>query len=185
MLLYLGRLHEKKGAIELLEAVALLVSQGKWTLGTRLIIAGGGSSDYEERIRKFCATKKLSAYVELVGPKMGLEKAQLFHSAWFFVLPSWQENFGMTLAEAASAGVPSITTEGVDIHETITEFGAGLIIKSPEPSLIANALLVALGMSDAERSLMSLAALNLYDQCLSPHAVVAEHAAYYFAVSGC
>ena len=184
MLLYLGRLHEKKGAAELLEAVALLVAQGKWKEGTRLVVAGGGSSGYEERLRKICAAKELTPYVELVGPKTGFEKARLFQQAWFFVLPSWQENFGMALAEAASAGVPSITTEGVDIHESIYASGAGLIVKRPEPSLIADAIVVAIAMSDEERSEMSRAASELYARHLSPVAVVSAHSDFYHAVSG-
>ena len=183
ILLYLGRLHEKKGVAELLEAVALILEQGKWRPGTRLIIAGSGSPTYEELLRKICATKKLAGYVELVGPKTGFEKAQLFQTAWFFILPSWQENFGMTLAEAASAGVPSITTEGVDIHETLHASGAGLIIKMPEPNLIAEASVVALEMTNEERSEMSRAAYTLYTQHLSPSAVGWTHSDFYHSVS--
>jgi glycosyltransferase involved in cell wall biosynthesis len=183
MLLYLGRLHEKKGAEELLAAIALIVAQGKWRAGTRLIIAGGGSPDYEEKLRKICAAKELTRYVDLVGPKMGLDKARLFQQAWFFVLPSWQENFGMTLAEAASAGVPSITTEGVDIHESISASGAGLIIKRPEPTLIADAIIMAISMGNEERSEMSRAACELYARHLSPVVVVKAHLDFYRSLS--
>jgi glycosyltransferase involved in cell wall biosynthesis len=184
MLLYLGRLHEKKGVAELLEAVALIVAQDKWRAGTRLVVAGGGSSGYEEQLREILVAKGLTPYVELVGPKTGFERARLFQQAWFFVLPSWQENFGMVLAEAASAGVPSITTEGVDIHESIYVSGAGLIVKRPEPSLIANAIVVAIAMSDEERSEMSRSAREFYARHLSPAATVSSHSDFYRSVSG-
>lgn len=184
MLLFLGRLHEKKGVAELLDAVAITVARGKWVPGTRLIIAGSGSSSYEARLREICVEKEITPYVELVGLKIGAEKASLFQQAWFFVLPSWQENFGMTLAEAASAGVPSITTEGVDIHESISASGAGLIIKRPEPTLIAGAIGAALAMTDEQRSEMSRAATELYARQMSPAAVSGAHSDLYRSVSG-
>ncbi len=112
-LLFLGRLHPKKGLDLLLPAWQKVQRRfPEW----RLIIAGSddcyhGQSGYLETLRQMVQTLGLER-VEFVGNKYGIEKKQIYCDAELFVLPTYSENFGMTVAEALAAGTPAIVSKG-------------------------------------------------------------------------
>lgn len=107
-LLYLGRLHEKKGLDLLLQAWARLEpAYPEWDLR----IVGKGSAAFEAGLTNDIAKRGLSR-VTLSGPVYGAEKLQAFRQADLFVLPTRGENFGMVVAEALAAGTPVMTTTG-------------------------------------------------------------------------
>jgi glycosyltransferase involved in cell wall biosynthesis len=107
--LFLSRIHIKKGVRELLEA---------WErLGNRdwgLVIAGPD----EQRI---LSPLQLPANVCYIGAVEGEEKLRLLKHASLFVLPSYSENFGIVVAEALMAGVPVITTHGTPWDSLVRE----------------------------------------------------------------
>ncbi|TWT35966.1 GDP-mannose:cellobiosyl-diphosphopolyprenol alpha-mannosyltransferase [Posidoniimonas corsicana] len=98
--LFLSRVHRKKGIQELLEAWGGLAPQG-WDL----VIAGPD----EEGI---LAKAKLQTGVRYIGSVEGEPKHRLLQQASLFVLPTYSENFGVVVAESLMAGVPVITTHG-------------------------------------------------------------------------
>ena len=106
-LLYLGRLHEKKGLENLLRAWAL-VRPANWCLS----IAGIDEDGYAARLRTLAAALDLEPSVEFPGPKLGAEKWRYLASGMAFVHPSFSENFGIVVAEAMAAGLPVIATVG-------------------------------------------------------------------------
>ena len=112
-LLFLGRIHVVKGLDILLPAWrAVQELFPEW----RLVIAGSddgyhGSSGYLEEIRKKAQELGL-ARIEFPGPLYGEDKLWAYRNADLYVLPSYSENFGVTVAEALSMGTPAIVSKG-------------------------------------------------------------------------
>lgn len=105
-LLFLGRLHPKKGLPYLLRAWARLAqAHPDW----ELVIAGMDELDHKRDMQKLQA--ELGAgRVTWMEPVFGEAKAELYRTSDLFVLPTHAENFGMVVAEALAYGVPVVTT---------------------------------------------------------------------------
>lgn len=113
--LYLGRLHEKKQVLELIDNWKR--HRGKLPL----TIAGWGSRDYEELVARAAAgTRK----VRFVGPLYGAAKDEALASAEFFILPSLSEGLPMAPLEALSHGVIPILTPGCNLGQLVAEDAA-------------------------------------------------------------
>ena len=108
-IVFMSRLHVKKGIELLLEALSHLKSDLD---GYEVIIAGEGELDYVKTLKNAAISFGLSEVVKLVGGVYGAEKVSLLQSADFFVLPTYSENFGIVVAEALACGTPVITTHG-------------------------------------------------------------------------
>lgn len=106
-LLFLSRIHPKKGLLTLIEAWAHVRPSG-W----RVIIAGPDEEGHRSTLEASIASKGLVNDFDFVGSVDGAEKAALYHSADLFVLPTFSENFGVVIAEALACGLPVITTKG-------------------------------------------------------------------------
>ena len=108
--LYVGRFHLKKGIDQLIKAVyqsALFLKSG-----FTLKLAGDYDNAYGKKIMSLIKKAGLQTKVKLLGPKVGAEKERLYKKAYFTVMPSITENFGMVAAESLSFGTPVITTHG-------------------------------------------------------------------------
>jgi glycosyltransferase involved in cell wall biosynthesis len=143
VLLFLSRLHEKKGVHILIEAAALLRDSGQ---PFRLILAGTAAEadrDYEQRLRGAVRRLNLEPFVSFVGLVTGVEKISLYQAADLFVLPTLQENFGLVLVEAMACGTPVLTTRGTDIWQEIA--GAGQTISDNAPAPLCAAMRKLLG----------------------------------------
>jgi glycosyltransferase involved in cell wall biosynthesis len=134
-LLFLSRLHEKKGVHVLIEAAALLRKKGR---KFKLLLAGTGSAAYEGQLREQTKRLQLEDVVTFLGLVTGMEKISLYQAADVFVLPTQQENFGLVLIEALAAGTPVVTTRGTDIWKDIA--AAGGTISEYTPGAICGAL---------------------------------------------
>lgn len=112
-LLFLGRIHPKKGLDHLLQAWALLHKEfPQW----QLKIVGSdqgyyGSSGYLKELQAFAIRQGL-ARIEFAGELRGEEKLKAYQEAELFVLPTFSENFGLAVAEALAAGTPAIVSKG-------------------------------------------------------------------------
>jgi glycosyltransferase involved in cell wall biosynthesis len=105
-LLFLSRIHPKKGLPYLLKAWAMLAPhRPDW----ELVIAGSDELNHTAEMRKLASRLHLPRIV-WYGPVHGAEKQTLYRSADLFVLPTHAENFGLVIAEALAHGVPVITT---------------------------------------------------------------------------
>ncbi|MCC7040798.1 MAG: glycosyltransferase [Burkholderiales bacterium] len=107
-LLYLGRLHPKKGLETLCEAWKSL--QGRYSEWD-LHIVGHGQPEYESRLKRLTAGLELER-VEFRGPLYGDAKREAYFEASLFVLPTQSENFGMVVAEALAHGCPAVVSKG-------------------------------------------------------------------------
>ena len=107
ILLFLSRLHPKKGIEMLLDAWSLLRP-----VGWKCKIVGMGDQAYVEFLRSKCSHQGLSDVIDFVGPLYGAEKRDSLMHADAFVLPTYSENFGIAVAEAMSWELPVLTTTG-------------------------------------------------------------------------
>lgn len=146
-LLFLSRIHPKKGIDILLEAWNLIPSDLKadW----ELVIAGEGDSSYSiDDLNNLIKERYSSLKVSVVGPQYGRDKISCYHSANIFVLPTYSENFGMVIAEAMCCGVPVITTKGTPWKE-LEEKRMGWYIDLSVDNL-KSAIESAIGKSNSE-----------------------------------
>jgi glycosyltransferase involved in cell wall biosynthesis len=106
--LSLGRIHPKKGLDRLVRAWAKVeVTHPGW----RLRIVGPPEVDHDVQLRALVEILKLSR-VSIEPAIYGEEKYSLYREADFFVLPTLNENFAVTVAESLAAGRPVISTKG-------------------------------------------------------------------------
>ena len=132
VLLFLSRLHPKKGIEHLIDALAAMPDE-KFTL----IIAGSGEADYETAINQRIQSLGLSQRVRQIGFVSGEWKSRLLQGADLFVLPSYSENLGIALLEAMAAGLPVVTTPEVAIAPLIQQHQTGLVTTAHPPDLAA------------------------------------------------
>ena len=113
-ILFLRRIHVKKGINFLLEAVAQLKEQME---GYVIRIAGEGDVTYIEELKQLAARLGISQLIIFEGGVYGNRKWELFRQADLFILPTHSENFGIVVAEALASGTPVITTMGTPWSE--------------------------------------------------------------------
>jgi glycosyltransferase involved in cell wall biosynthesis len=141
-LLFLGRIHPKKGVDLLIRAYAEVLKTNKLeTTLPHLVIAGPGwDTSYGRQMRqlidnancKFLSeTCKLktenSPLIHSVNMLEGDSKWGAFYGCEAFVLPSHQENFGISVVEAMACGKPVLISNKVNIWREIVEVGAGIV----------------------------------------------------------
>lgn len=114
--LFLSRIHPKKGLSILLQAWAR-IKPDDW----ELVIAGIDASGYQQQIELLANSLGVGGSVRFVGPLYGADKDTAYRRADLFVLPSYSENFGMVVAEALQYRVPVITTTGTPWQELNTK----------------------------------------------------------------
>lgn len=113
-ILFLSRVHVKKGINFLIEAVAAL----KDTLnGYRIVVAGEGESEYIRELQLMAEKLGVADICQFAGGVYGDQKWQMLREADLFVLPTHSENFGIVVAEALACGTPVITTQGTPWQE--------------------------------------------------------------------
>ncbi len=135
LVLFLSRLHPKKGVVDfLLPAFARLKADAF------LAIAGGPDEhapDHEAEVRAAVDRLGLADRVALLGPVSAAERWSLFDGAALFVLPSRSENFGIVVAEAMARGLPVVVSPEVQAAEHVTAAGAGRVVPLEADALAA------------------------------------------------
>lgn len=129
-LLFLSRLHPKKGIDQLLRAISRMQDAGK---PLQLFIAGPGEKSYAQQLQQMAVQLGVGERTHFVGLVQGSLKLSLYQAADLFVLPTHQENFGLVLPEALACGTPVVTTRGVDIWPEIEAAGGVITSNEPEP----------------------------------------------------
>jgi len=125
VVLFLGRLSVKKSPELLLRAFAEVRRQLE---GTRLVFAGPDEGGMKRQLEQVAEQLGASQRVQFAGPLFGQDKWAAYRDADVFVLPSQNENFGNTAAEAVAAGTPVIVTEQCGIAPLLAN-EAGLVVK--------------------------------------------------------
>jgi glycosyltransferase involved in cell wall biosynthesis len=136
-ILFLGRLHYKKGLDFLIEAFTIF---SKRDHVSHLVVAGpnGGESKY---LASYIATHGLQDRVHVVGPLFGLQKFEAFSGASCFCLPSRQEGFSMAITEALCCGLPVVISKACH-YNIVADVGAGIICDLDSEHIAAGLLKV-------------------------------------------
>jgi len=144
--LFLSRLHPKKGIVDL-----LLPAWAQVQTDAELAIAGGPDAhepQYAQQVRNEVDRLGLAGRVKFLGEIPPSQRWELYDRAELFVLPSHSENFGVVVAEAMARGCPVIVTDQVQACEHVRAARAGRVV-SADVHAIAFALDSMLG--DARR----------------------------------
>ncbi len=146
-ILFLSRIHPKKGVLDLIKAFGDLKPEG-W----ELVIAGNDDGGHRAVCEDFASHQVNADRITFTGPVSDADKWEVYRSADLFVLPSYSENFGIVIGEALGMGVPVITTTATP-WERMEEKGCGWWIAPGEDSLTP-ALKKALELDPETRAAM-------------------------------
>lgn len=131
-ILFLSRVHIKKGINFLIEAVSQLKEELK---GYSITIAGPGEESYVNGLKQMAARLGVADLFRFIGPVFSDEKWKRYQEADLFVLPTHSENFGIVVAEALASGTPVMTTTGTPWEE-LNIWRCGWWIPIGTPSLV-------------------------------------------------
>jgi len=124
IVLYLGRLHPKKGVHLLVQAFARLKNNT-----AKLAIVGSGDASYVANLRHNCQNLGIMDRAIFTGELCGRERSAAYIDANVFVLPSKQENFANAVAEAVAAGTPVIVSDSVALHTAVRAANVGSVCR--------------------------------------------------------
>ncbi|TIL62940.1 MAG: glycosyltransferase [Mesorhizobium sp.] len=137
VLLFLGRLHPKKGIEELIEAWSILRSDGVSVVDSwRLVFAGWDDGGHEQRLRELVKKKGLQHDVLFLGPLYDERKDLALRQADAFILPSYSEGLPMSVLEAWAYRLPVFMTDACNLPEGFAE-SAAIRIETDPPVLAA------------------------------------------------
>jgi glycosyltransferase involved in cell wall biosynthesis len=122
VILFLSRLHPKKGLDYLIPALGKL-NHHRFTF----VIAGSGSKEYEAEIESLLVSNKIRDRTHFVGFVEGETKNIFMQGADLFALTSHSENFAVVVLEALAAGIPVLVTPGVALAPVIQQNQLGYV----------------------------------------------------------
>jgi glycosyltransferase involved in cell wall biosynthesis len=165
--LFLGRLHYKKGLDLLIKAFSKIVKRYK---DVHLLIVGPDEGDYKHKIVQWIKEENIEDDVTFMGMLQGREKAEAFAISDVFVLPSYSENFGITVIEAMVSKVPVILSDNVNIASEVASSNAGIVIPC-DVNKLSDAMAELYANQDLRASL-SQHALTLVNEKFSWNVVI-------------
>jgi len=135
IVLFMGRLHEKKGCDLLLEAFACIAGRDP-TL--HLLMAGPDQTGLRGELERLAERHGIAERVTWPGMLEGAMKWGAFNAAEVFCLPSHQENFGIVVAEALACGKPVLISDKVNIWREIEADAAGFVETDSVEGTVSN-----------------------------------------------
>lgn len=125
LVLFLGRINFVKGLDLLVPAFSEIAQQEP---RARFAIVGPDNDGYGTKVKRWCREKGIEGKVFFMGHLYPEDVKKAYVDASVFVLPSYTENFGMTVVEAMACGCPVIISDQVKICREVLEDGAGLVV---------------------------------------------------------
>ena len=166
-LLYLARLHPKKGIELLLRAWSEVAKNYP---DHQLMVAGSGTPEYFGRCRRLAVELGIQDSCVWLGQVSEVEKNWLYRRATAYVLPTYSENFGNTIAEALAHGIPIVTTTRTPWTH-LPEEGCGWIVE-PTVAALREAISSALETNEQERQHMGIKGKLLVERKYSLASVI-------------
>ena len=133
VLLYLSRLHPKKGLELLLQSLSQ-VNNTRW----QLLIAGDGDNNYVNHLKHKIEELGLRHHCQFIGFVRGDEKDTLLQGADLYILTSYSENFGIAVLEAIAAGTQVLISEEVALAATVRQHKLGFVCNLEVNSVTQN-----------------------------------------------
>lgn len=158
VLLFLGRLHAKKGCDLLVEAFARVAAEEPCL---HLLMAGPDQTGWVGQLKARTRALGVADRISWPGMLQGDAKWGAFHSSEAFVLPSHQENFGISVAEALGCGLSVLISDKVNIWREVQAAGAGLVAEDSLAGTLKN-LRAWLAMSPEDRAAMGRRTHDLF-----------------------
>lgn len=124
IVLFLGRIHEKKGCDLLLEAFAQVAEQDE---RLHLVMGGPDQTGWAASLKTQARRLGIDGRITWPGMLQAEAKWSAFYAAEVFCLPSHQENFGIVVAEALACGTPVLISNKVNIWREIESDAAGFV----------------------------------------------------------
>jgi glycosyltransferase involved in cell wall biosynthesis len=149
-LLFLSRIHPKKGCDLLVRAFAAACGRAD---DLHLVMAGPDQSGWRHELAALAESLGVAERITWTGMLSGDAKWGAYRAADAFVLPSHSENFGIVVPEALACGLPVLLTNKVNIWREVEAAGAGLVANDSKDG-IDSLLTRWLGLSHAERTAM-------------------------------
>jgi glycosyltransferase involved in cell wall biosynthesis len=146
-IVFIGRLSDPRKNLGLLFDAFELV--GRRDEDARLVLMGSGDSSDEARIR----AHPFAARIEWLRQVSEEEKRRRLQRAAMLVIPSLQEGFGITGAEALACGVPVVSTPCGGPKDFVIEGKTGLVLRGFDPTEMADVLLILLHDESLRRML--------------------------------
>lgn len=158
-ILYLSRIHAKKGCDLLVKAFAKVAD--KWP-HINLVIAGPDQTGLRAELERIAAAQGIAGRIHWPGMLQGAAKWGAFKGAMAFILPSHQENFGIVVAEAMACDTPVLISDKVNIWREVEASGGGLVEPDTQNGTLS-LLEKFLALSDEQRAAMGLKARLGYE----------------------
>lgn len=134
VLLFFGRIHEKKGCDLLIRAFAEILKSPQPDLC--LVLAGPDQTGWAVKLRALAERCGIADRIVWTGMLTGDLKWGILRLAEVFVLPSHQENFGIAVAEALACGTPVLISDKVNIWREIGQDRAGFVDADDRPGTV-------------------------------------------------
>ena len=149
-LLFLGRIHQKKGCDLLIEAFSRVAAEDP---GLEIVLAGPDQVGLRTSLEALADERGIGSRIHWPGMLEGDAKWGAFHACEAFILPSHQENFGIAIAEAIACRKPVLISDKINIWHYVTEDGVGFV---EEDTVEGTERLLRswIGMTEAERTAM-------------------------------
>ena len=153
ILLFLGRIHPKKGLVPLISGWKLLLRShpalgSKWSL----VVVGWGQNSHEMELKKMCKSLGIENDIHFLGPLFAEQKTAAYQNADAFILPSFSEGLPMTILEAWSHKLAVLMTPACNLPAGFEQQGA--IEIQPNAEDISRGLHNLFSLDDEERLLV-------------------------------
>ena len=160
VLLFLSRIHPKKGVDLLIEAFAAVAATDP---RLHLVIAGPDQVGWQAHLQQRATESGIGDRITWPGMLSGDLKWGAFRAAELFCLPSHQENFGIVVAEALACGLPVAIAEPVNISAEVAAARAGLVHADTVAGTIS-AFRQWLAFSEIEKDEIKARCLHLFNE---------------------
>jgi len=132
IVLFMSRIHYKKGLDILIPAFARIAA-----MDAVLVLAGPDDGGYLHQVKAMVSECNLDHRVIFTGMLRGADRLIALADADLFVLPSYQENFGVVVIEALAAGTPVVISDQVNIHPQVSRTQMGGVVPTEIEPLAA------------------------------------------------
>lgn len=143
IVLFMSRIHPKKGLDLLIPAFQHAALEN-----AMLVIAGPGSEEYIKQLHASVQCNGIEGRTLFTGMLYGRDRIAALVDADLFVLPSYQENFGIVVIESLAAGTPVVISDQINTYQQIAAAAVGAVVPT-EVSSLSNEL--TSWMSDADK----------------------------------